>query len=123
MDITLVHDAPDTYGRIIVKSALFDRSKFVFRGMLEITERGKGSDSYLLAKALMISPQARAEVYPYLEIKTDEVRASHGSSVGRIDPSQLFYLQSRGLKKQKAEQIILSGYFGELDLGLNPLRI
>lgn len=113
LDIALVHDAPETRGRITVKSALFDQSKFVFRGMLEITERGKGSDSYLLAKALMISPQARAEIYPYLEIKTDEVRASHGSSVGKIDPGQLFYLQSRGIEKRKAEQMILSGFFAE----------
>ncbi len=114
MDITLIHDAPDTYGRVVVKSALFDQSKFVFRGMLEITEKGKGSDSYLLAKALMVSPQARAEVYPYLEIKTDEVRASHGSSVGKIDPGQLFYLQSRGIERQEAEKMILSGFFGHV---------
>ncbi|MBI4137764.1 MAG: SufD family Fe-S cluster assembly protein [Candidatus Sungbacteria bacterium] len=113
MDITLIHDAPDTYGRVVVKSALFDQSKFVFRGMLEITENGKGSDSYLLAKALMVSPQARAEIYPYLEIKTDEVRASHGSSVGKIDPGQLFYLASRGVSKLEAEKVILAGFFGD----------
>ena len=130
MDITLIHDAPETRGRITVKSALFDQSRFVFRGMLEITECGTGSDSYLLAKALMISQQARAEIYPYLEIKTDEVRASHGSSVGRIDPAQLFYLQSRGIGLEKAQKIILAGFFGDFTaflpaacLEVEPLNI
>lgn len=112
--ITLLHEAPETFGRVTVKSALFDRSRFVFRGMLAITPEGKGSDSYLLAKGLMVSPHTRAEIYPYLEIKTDEVRASHGSSVGRLNEEELFYLSSRGVSRLDAERIILSGYFQDV---------
>lgn len=111
MEITFIHDAPKTYGRITAKAALFDQAKFVLRGMLEVTPRGQRSDTYLSAKGLLLSPRARAEIYPYLEIKTDEVRASHGTSVGRLDERQLFYLQSRGLTKEDAERIILSEYF------------
>ncbi len=114
MDITIVHEAPDTYGRVIAKAALFDDARFVFRGMLEIASSAKGADSHLLAKGLMVSPRARAEIYPYLEIKTDEVKASHGSSVGRLDERQLFYLQSRGIAKAEAEAIILSSYFRDV---------
>ncbi len=114
MDITFVHDAQDTYGRVIVKAALFDESRFVLKGMLEITPRAKGADSYLLANGLLVSGQARAEIYPQLEIQTDEVRASHGSSVGRIDQKQLFYLQSRGVPRDEAEKIVLSGFFRDV---------
>ncbi len=114
MDITIVHEAPETYGRVIAKAALFDDARFVFRGMLDIGRDAKGADSYLLAKGLMVSPRSRAEIYPYLEIKTDEVKASHGSSVGRLDERQLFYLQSRGIAKAEAEAIILSSYFREV---------
>lgn len=114
MNITLIHDAPDTYGRVTAKAALFDQSRFVLNGMLEITPNGKGADTYFLAKGLMVSPEARAEIYPQLEIRTDEVKASHGSSIGRLDPRQLFYLQSRGIAKTAAEQILLSGFFRDV---------
>ena len=112
MNIRIIHDAPETYGRVTMKAALFDEARIVFKGMLEITSEAKGSDSYLLAKALLVSPKTRAEIYPYLEIKTDEIKASHGSSVGRIDEGTLFYLQSRGIQRDEAEKIILSGFFG-----------
>lgn len=114
MNITLVHDAPETYGRVTAKAALFDQSRLVFRGMLEVTPKGKSSDTYLLARGLIVSPEARAEVYPYLEIRTDEIRASHGSSVGHLDRSQLFYLQSRGVSRSEAEEIILAGFFRDM---------
>jgi Fe-S cluster assembly scaffold protein SufB len=112
LNVTIVHEAPETYSRVTAKAALFDESRFSFRGMIEIHELAKGSDAYLLAKALLLSPKARAEVQPYLEIKTDEVKASHGSSVGRVDERQMFYLQSRGLPCVEAQKIILSGFLG-----------
>ena len=114
MNITLIHEAPETYGRITVKSALFDQSRFVFRGMLDVRPEAKGADTYLLAKGLVISPEARAEMYPYLEIATDEVRASHGSTVGHLDKNQLFYLQSRSVSRKEAERIILAGFFRDV---------
>jgi len=114
MNVTILHEANETYARVTAKAALFDDSRFIFRGMLDIGPEAKGADSYLLAKGLMVSPRARAEIYPYLEIQTDEVKASHGSSVGRIDERALFYLQSRGIAKADAEKIILSAYFRDV---------
>ena len=118
INIILIHEAPDTYGRISVKAALFDESRLNFRGMLEIGLNAKGADSYLSAKVLLVSSQARAEIYPQLEIKTDEVKASHGSSIGRIEENQLFYLQSRGLNKQEAQKIILLDFFKGMEENL-----
>lgn len=114
INITLLHEASETYGRVSVKAALFDESRLNFRGMLDIGPDAKGADSYLSAKALLVSPKACAEIYPYLEIKTDEVKASHGSSIGRIDEKQLFYLQSRGIKREEAQKIILSEFFRDV---------
>lgn len=111
LDVMLIHEASETYGRITLKAALFNEAKINFRGMIEIEPDAKGADSYLLARALLLSDKARAEIRPYLEIKTDDVKASHGSSVGRIDERQLFYLQSRGISRSEAQQIILSGFF------------
>ncbi|MEK7560413.1 MAG: SufD family Fe-S cluster assembly protein [Patescibacteria group bacterium] len=114
MDITVMHEAPETYARVTARAALYDEARFTFRGLLDIKKGGIGADSYLSAKALLLSEKARAEIYPYLEIKTDAVKASHGSSIGRIDPETLFYLQSRGMKKHDAERVVLNGFFGDL---------
>lgn len=111
MNITITHEASETYGRVIIKAALFDESRLVVKGMLEIKEEAKGADSYLLAKALLVSPKARAEIRPELEILTDEVKASHGTSIGRIDERQLFYLQSRGIAEEEGKQLLLAEFF------------
>lgn len=119
MSITLVHEAPETYGRVIIKAALFDESRLIVHGMLEIQEGAKGADSYLLAKALLVSPKARAEIRPELEILTDEVKASHGTSIGRIDERQLFYLQSRGIAEEEAKRLLLAEFFRDVTSGLS----
>lgn len=120
MNVEIIHEAPATFGRVTAKSALFDRARFNLRGMLKMTKEAKGGDSYLLARALLVSPQSKAELYPYLEIKTDEVRASHGASVGALDRNQLFYLRSRGLSENQAERIILGGFFRDITQSLPP---
>lgn len=114
LKVVMAHEAPETYGRALVKAALFEDSRFFMKGLLRVEPEAKGSDTYLSAHALMVSPKSRAEIYPYLEIETDDIKASHGSSIGRIDNKILFYLQSRGIEKKEAEKIYLKGYFKEM---------
>ena len=114
INITFLHDAAETYGRVIAKAALFDESRFVLKGMLHVTERGVGADTYFLGKALLLSPAARGEIYPYLEIETNEVKASHGSSVGKLDERDMFYLGTRGIGHGDAQAILLGSFFREL---------
>ncbi len=120
MKIALVHEAPETYGRVIVKAALFDESRLTVRGMLEIEPEARGADSHLLAKALLVSSKARAEIRPELEILTDEVKASHGTSIGRIDERQLFYLESRGIAEEEGKRLLLAEFFRDVAEGLAP---
>jgi len=114
VNIAFLHDAPDTYGRVIAKAALFDESRFVLKGMLHVTERGVRADTYFLGKALLLSEAARGEIYPYLEIETNEVKASHGSSVGKLDERDMFYLCTRGIDHAGAQAILLNSFFREL---------
>ena len=114
INITFLHDAAETYGRVIAKAALFDESRFVLKGMLHVTEQGKGADTYFLGKVLLLSPAARGEIYPYLEIETNEVKASHGSSVGKLDERDMFYLGTRGIGHGDAQAILLGSFFREL---------
>lgn len=114
MNITLTHEAPETYGRVIIKAALFDESRLTVKGMLKIAPEARSADSYLLAKALLVSPKARAEIRPELEILTDEVKASHGTSIGRIDERPLFYLQSRGIAEEEGKRLLLAEFFRDV---------
>lgn len=114
VNITFLHDAAETYGRVVAKAALFDESRFILKGMLHVTEQGKGADTYFLGKALLLSDAARGEIYPHLEIETNEVKASHGSSVGKLDERSMFYLGTRGVDPAKAEAILLGSFFGTL---------
>jgi len=114
MNITFLHDERETYGRIVSKAALFDESRFALKAMLHVTERGIGADTYFLGKVLLLSEAARGEMYPHLEIETNEVKASHGSSVGKLDERGMFYLGTRGVGRERAEQILLGAFFSDI---------
>ena len=111
--IEVHHEAPDTYARIILKAAWRDTSHVDFSGMLNIHKGADGSDSYLSARALMLSEKAIARIDPQLEILAHNVKASHGATIGRMGTQELFYLQSRGLTKQEAERVLMRGFFEE----------
>lgn len=120
MDIVVRHEAPETYSRVTMKAALFEKAHLKFNGRIEIAPEAKGSDSYLLARSFLVSPNARAEIQPHLEIGTNEVNASHGSSIGRLDEKALFYLQSRGIPRLCAAPLILSDFFRDVAKDLPP---
>ncbi len=111
---TVSHEAPETFGRILFKAALFDQSRVDFAGMLKIAKGANGSDSYLQARALIVSPKAMARLDPGLEILANNVKASHGATVGRLREQDVFYLQSRGLSKASAERMLVSGFFSDV---------
>jgi len=113
LNIHLRHKARNTFGRVVARAALFDKANLDLRGMLEVEREAKNSDTYFSARALKMSAGAMAEIHPLLEIKTDEVKASHGATVGEIDSHILFYLRSRGISAEDAEKMYLSGFFRE----------
>ena len=122
IDCTVSHDAPGTKVRVLFKAVLRDQSRVDFSGMLYIAKGADGSDSYLNARALMLSAHAIARIDPRLEILADDIKASHGSTVGRLAEENLFYLQSRGFGLRASERILLRGYFSDV-LKEVPARI
>jgi len=112
-DITLrvFQRAPRTDCRIEFRAALGGASFSKFDGLVRMEETAVDSTGALSYKALLLSEQARAKPIPRLEVLTREVAsASHAASVGSLDPGQLFYLQSRGLLREEAEQLIVEGF-------------
>ncbi|MDP3963544.1 MAG: SufD family Fe-S cluster assembly protein [bacterium] len=113
MRVMLSHEAEDTYARATFRSALRDASRVDFDGMLYIAKGADGSDSYLSAKALMLSDKAIARIDPKLEILANSVKASHGATVGRLSDQDLFYFQSRGVDRNAAERILVETFLRE----------
>jgi Fe-S cluster assembly protein SufD len=96
---------------LLFKGALQDHSRSVWQGMIYVAPGAQKTDGYQANRNLTLSQHARADSIPGLEILADDVRCTHGATVGKIDPEQLFYLRSRGIPKQVAERLIVEGFF------------
>jgi Fe-S cluster assembly protein SufD len=118
------HIAPDCESDFAFKGALRDNSTVVWRGMIRVEPDAQRTNAYQECRNLMLSPTAHAVPIPGLEILANDVRCTHGATVGRVDAEQLFYLMSRGLSRPEAERLIVRGFFQDvLDrIELEPVR-
>ncbi|MCX8061958.1 MAG: Fe-S cluster assembly protein SufD [Anaerolineales bacterium] len=105
------HFAPHTTSDLLFKGALQDRSRSVWQGMIYVAPGAQKTDGYQANRNLTLSSQARADSIPGLEIMADDVRCTHGATVGKIDEEQLFYLLSRGIPRNEAIRLIVEGFF------------
>jgi Fe-S cluster assembly scaffold protein SufB len=105
------HVGRDTTGNLLSKGALLGGSRSFMKGMITIERSAVGTDSFLGEFGMNLSKAARAVAIPSLEIdQPDCRRAAHSSSVGPIDPTQLFYLESRGISPDDARKFIVLGF-------------
>ena len=114
-DITTVvaHDAPNCGSRQTIKNVLSDRSRGVFQGRIEVARIAQKTDGYQMNQALLLSPHAEIDCKPQLEIYADDVKCSHGATVGELDADQLFYLRSRGVPDAEARAILVRAFLAE----------
>jgi Fe-S cluster assembly scaffold protein SufB len=105
------HTGRDTTGNLLSKGVLLDRARSYMKGLIEIERSAVGTDSFLGEFGMNLSKHARAVAIPSLEIdQPDCRRAAHSSSVGPIDETQLFYLESRGIPADEARKFIVLGF-------------
>jgi Fe-S cluster assembly protein SufD len=105
------HLAPNTTSDLLFKGALLGESRSVWQGMIYVAPNAMKTDGYQANRNLVLSSQARADSIPGLEILADDVRCTHGATVGKIDPEQIFYLRSRGIPDSDAKRLIVEGFF------------
>jgi Fe-S cluster assembly protein SufD len=105
------HLAPSTTSDLLFKGALLGHSRSVWQGMIYVAPNAPKTDGYQANRNLVLSPLARADSIPGLEILTDDVRCSHGATVGKIDQDEVFYLLTRGIPRKQAERLIVEGFF------------
>lgn len=108
------HMAPYCRSDLLYKSALQDRSRTVWRGMIKVDLAAQRTDAYQRNDNLMLAPTARADSIPGLEIEADDVRCTHGSTSGRVDEQQVFYAMSRGFTRTEAVRLIVAGFFQQV---------
>ena len=108
------HQAPYCKSDLLYKTALQDRSRTVWRGMIRVDREAQRTNAYQRNDNLMLSRDARSDSIPGLEIEADDVRCTHGSTSGRVDDHQLFYAMTRGFTRREAVRMIVAGFFQQV---------
>ncbi|MFC3126721.1 Fe-S cluster assembly protein SufD [Pseudoroseomonas globiformis] len=109
----LDHAAPDCPSRQTVKTVLAGRSRGVFQGKIHVHQIAQRTDGYQMNQALLLSEQAEMDAKPQLEIYADDVKCSHGATIGALDENQLFYLRSRGIPEATARSMLIEAFLQE----------
>lgn len=109
-----IHSSADTYSRLLYKGAVKDKGHSVYRGIIQAKPRCIRVDAYQTNNNLVLSDGARADTIPGLLIDADDLKCSHGATIGNVDEEQVFYLRSRGLSDHDARKIVIMGYFDEI---------
>ena len=108
------HIAPSTMSDQLYKSILRDRSRSVFNGKIMVRREAQLTNSYQLNKNLLLSPEAHVDTKPQLEIFADDVKCSHGATIGQLDDEQMFYLQTRGIDRAAAAEMLVHGFIQDV---------
>lgn len=108
------HVAPNAGSDLLYKGALDGRSRAAFRGIIRVHKGAQRTDAYQKIRNILLSPEARADSLPNLEIQADDVKCSHGATVGELDAEARFYLMSRGMSRTQAERLVVLGFLGEV---------
>jgi Fe-S cluster assembly protein SufD len=113
-DTTQEHAAPHTTSDLAFRGVLAGRSTAVWKGNIIVDPGAQKTDAFQESRNLLISKRAHADAIPGLEIQANDVRCTHAAAVAQIDPEQLFYLRSRGLRQEVAKRLVIEGFLAAL---------
>jgi Fe-S cluster assembly protein SufD len=105
------HLADHCTSDLLIKSCLKDRARSVYQGLIQVAEGAQRTDAYQANRNLLLSETARADSIPGLEILANDVRCTHGATIGNVDAEQMYYLMARGLRPHEAQRLIVEGFF------------
>lgn len=111
--------APHGGGEVSMRAVALAKARILLDGRIEIGEGGSGTQTYLTQEALMLDASAKIDAIPGLEIKTNDVKASHSATVSRLNAEDVFYAGSRGITPNVARRMLVEGFFGKLLEGIN----
>ena len=105
-----IHLAPNTTSRIVSKSVSKDGGRATYRGQLKVAPGATGVTASVRCDALMLDDESRSDTYPYIDIQEDDTTMTHEATVGKISQDQIFYLMSRGLTENEAQNLVIQGF-------------
>ncbi len=122
--IFIDHAAPDCTSDQLYKGVLDDHASSVFSGKIMVRKDAQRTRAYQNNKNLLLTDDARANALPHLEIYADDVKCSHGATVGQLDPEAMFYLRTRGLCSRTARQMMMYAFAMEVvqKIEIEPLK-
>ncbi|MBV9311225.1 MAG: Fe-S cluster assembly protein SufD [Solirubrobacterales bacterium] len=113
-DTTQEHAAPSTNSDLAFRGVLTGRSTAVWKGNIIVDPGAQKTDAFQESRNLLLSKRAHADAIPGLEIQANDVRCTHAAAVAQVDPEQLFYLRSRGIREDVAKRLVIEGFLAEL---------
>jgi Fe-S cluster assembly protein SufD len=113
-DTTQEHAAPNTTSDLAFRGVLQDRSSAVWKGNIIVDPGAQKTDAFQESRNLLLSKRSHADAIPGLEIQANDVRCTHAAAVAQVDPEQLFYLRSRGLREEVAKRLVIEGFLAAL---------
>jgi Fe-S cluster assembly protein SufD len=113
-DTTQEHAAPNTTSDLAFRGVLHGRSSAVWKGNIIVDPGAQKTDAFQESRNLLLSKRAHADAIPGLEIQANDVRCTHAAAVAQVDPEQLFYLRSRGLRLDVARRLVIEGFLSAL---------
>ena len=108
------HIAENTKSYQLIKSVLSEKSKGIYQGKIFVDSKAQKTDGYQLSKALLLSNDTEFDAKPELEIYADDVKCSHGSTSGNLDENAIFYLMTRGIKRDDAKKLLINGFLKDV---------
>jgi Fe-S cluster assembly protein SufD len=110
----LLHAEPKATSHQLHKCIVDGKARAIFNGQIRVAPHAQGTDAKQQSRNLLLSGAARVDTKPQLEIYADDVKCSHGATVGQLDPEELFYLQSRGLNADDARNLLTYGFAADV---------
>lgn len=108
------HRAPKTTSNLFIKGVFDEQSKFNYQGLIRIEKEGQQSHAYQKNQNLILSPDVFVESKPYLEILANDVFCTHGSTTGKLNKDDQYYLQTRGINKKNVQKLLVEGFVNEV---------
>lgn len=106
-----LHDAPETTSNLLIKSILGGQSEFFYDGAIRVESGAQKTDAYQRNENILVSQDAQAHTKPALEILANDVRCTHGATVGVLSEDALWYLATRGIEESLGRQLLIRGFF------------
>jgi len=110
----LEHAEPNCPSHELYKGILGDQSRAIFRGKIHVHQKAQKTDAYQQNENILLSDNARINTKPQLEIYADDVKCSHGATIGQLNEDALFYLQARGISKTESRNMLLKAFADDI---------